>query len=535
MVYRCNCESNGTIRVVYDDNPVANEISESVNEDGSVTVTLNGTDTNGWRTTYEIVAEPSNGTLNITNNEAVYSGDLNYNGTDTFTYKVVNEYGYESEVETVTIAIASVNDDPIISGDPMASVDEDSAYSFIPTGSDVDADTLTYSITNKPDWALFNTTTGELSGTPENDDVGTATDIQISVNDGTATVNMTIFGITINQVNDAPTIGGTPAESIDEDSGYSFIPTVSDEEGDTLTYSITNQPSWISFNSSDGSMVGTPNNNDVGSNNDIIITVSDGISTVSLATFNITVVNTNDAPVISGTLTKTGTEDDSIITANVSSTDIDNGSTVSYSITDSLTGTYGSISINETSGLWTYTMMDGIDSLDKDDSVTDSFTVQVMDDQGAIDTDVLAVSLTGVNDIPEISGELSKSGTEDDGTITATVSAVDGDESATMNFNISNTVGIYGDITIDANTGVWVYTMGNDINEPISGELVSDDFIVDVTDNNGATQTDTITVEISGVNDAPVISGSASTSVNEDTAYSFIPTASDVDTGDVHI
>src|SRR5690606_31659378 len=78
----------------------------------------------------------------------------------------------ESIVQEVTVHIEGVNDEPEISGTPEISVHQDSPYSFVPTVVDVDGDALTFSIQNKPDWADFDTTTGELSGTPTFEDVG---------------------------------------------------------------------------------------------------------------------------------------------------------------------------------------------------------------------------------------------------------------------------------------------------------------------------------------------------------------------------
>ncbi|WP_199180668.1 putative Ig domain-containing protein, partial [Enterovibrio norvegicus] len=82
------------------------------------------------------------------------------------------------------IQVNDINNAPVISGTPSTTVAEGAAYSFTPIVSDNDAgDTLTYSITNKPDWAFFNTATGELFGTPLHSDVGTYTNIQITVTD----------------------------------------------------------------------------------------------------------------------------------------------------------------------------------------------------------------------------------------------------------------------------------------------------------------------------------------------------------------
>ncbi|MCL1149835.1 beta strand repeat-containing protein, partial [Shewanella ulleungensis] len=199
--------------------------------------------------------------------------------------------------------IYDFNDAPVISGTPATSVNEDSAYSFTPTATDADSgDSLTFSITNKPTWASFNSANGQLSGTPTNADVGTTAGIVISVSDGNVSTPLSAFSITVSNTNDAPVIGGTPATSVNEDSAFSFTPTASDDDsGDSLTFSITNKPTWASFNSANGQLNGTPTNADVGTTAGIVISVSDGNVSTPLSAFSITVSNTNDAPVIGGT------------------------------------------------------------------------------------------------------------------------------------------------------------------------------------------------------------------------------------------
>ena len=74
------------------------------------------------------------------------------------------------------------------------------AYSFVPTAADADGDTLAFSIQNKPAWATFNTTTGRLSGTPAAADVGTYSNIAISVSDGQASTALSAFAIAVTTV-----------------------------------------------------------------------------------------------------------------------------------------------------------------------------------------------------------------------------------------------------------------------------------------------------------------------------------------------
>lgn len=224
------------------------------------------------------------------------------------------------------------NTAPTISGAPVTSTAEDSAYSFQPTASDADGNALSYGIVNRPSWATFNTTTGRLSGTPTNANVGTTSNIVISVSDGTASAALPAFNLTVTNTNDAPSIGGIPATTVLEDAAYSFTPTATDPDvGATLTYSIVNRPSWATFNTATGRLSGTPTNANVGATSNIVISVSDGTASAPLPAFNLTVTNTNDAPTISGT-PATSITADSAYSFQPAASDPDAGATLTYSI-----------------------------------------------------------------------------------------------------------------------------------------------------------------------------------------------------------
>jgi hypothetical protein len=284
--------------------------------------------------------------------------------------------------------IQVTNDPPTISGVPDTTATPGSSYSFQPTASDPNGDTLTFSITGQPAWTSFDNQSGTLSGIPGTDDAGSYNDIIISVSDGTVAASLDSFSITVidttedqtqdlvpgapylvsaemsestatliwtqdnavpeggydilidnidtntlyrttlltatipdmdssvthcfavqarytdtsqfllsNQLctdpvepsNSLPSIGGTPATLVLEGASYSFTPTAYDPDGDTLNFNITNRPAWASFNTSTGTLSGTPGSDDAGFYGDIGISVSDGISTVSLPLFSITV------------------------------------------------------------------------------------------------------------------------------------------------------------------------------------------------------------------------------------------------------
>ncbi len=97
--------------------------------------------------------------------------------------------------------------------------------------------------------------------------------------------------------NNAPTISGTPATSVTTGQTYSLTPTASDPDGDALSFSIVNRPTWASFSSSTGRLSGTPTSTSAGEYIDIVISVSDGQASASLAPFSVLV---DQPPAISG-------------------------------------------------------------------------------------------------------------------------------------------------------------------------------------------------------------------------------------------
>ena len=193
------------------------------------------------------------------------------------------------------------NSAPVISGNPATSVNAGSAYNFTPTVSDANKDPLTFSIQNKPGWANFSTSSGALTGTPNASQAGNYSGIVISANDGKATTSMPAFAISVVAPNVAPTISGSPTTSIQAGAAYSFQPNASDSNGNTLTFSIKNKPSWATFSAANGKLTGTPSANQAGTYAGIVISVSDGTVSTALPAFTITVNSTaNNAPTISG-------------------------------------------------------------------------------------------------------------------------------------------------------------------------------------------------------------------------------------------
>jgi hypothetical protein len=188
-----------------------------------------------------------------------------------------------------------------ISGTPPTSVVAGQTYAFQPTAHSKFGRPLTFSISNKPSWASFSPYSGALGGAPQSTDSGTYVNIVISVSDGRRTASLPAFPIDVRAAstsasaissNGAPTIGGRPSPQVLAGSSYLFTPAVSDPDGDTLTFSVSNAPAWASFSTSTGALSGTPSAAQVGTYNNISISASDGRGgSASLPAFSIAVVS----------------------------------------------------------------------------------------------------------------------------------------------------------------------------------------------------------------------------------------------------
>lgn len=234
---------------------------------------------------------------------------------------------------TITVTAPTTNTPPTISGTPPTSATEGVQYVFQPSAADADGDTLTWSIANRPTWATFNMGTGRLQGTPGSGDVRTFSNIVISVSDGQATVSLPAFAIAVAGANNPPTITGSPSTTATVGTQYTFTPTANDPDGDTLTFSITNKPSWATFNASTGRLSGTPATGDIGTTSAILIGVSDGQASAQLATFSIVVsAAPNQPPTISGSPPSSAVQG-SVYSFTPTANDPD-GDTLTFSITN---------------------------------------------------------------------------------------------------------------------------------------------------------------------------------------------------------
>ena len=280
------------------------------------------------------------------------------------------------------------------------------------------------------------------------------------------------------------------------------------------------------------------------------ITVDDGNGGTDTQDVTINITGANDAPVIAivdvtGIITEGGTvsETGSITFTDLDLTDLPNATEVTQSVTTTLTLTApqqaaieNAFTISAAGGntnngtiSWDYTIADAdLDFLAAGETVTVVFTITVNDGNGGTDTQDVTINITGANDAPVIAivdvtgiitegGTVSETGsitfTDLDLTDTPTATEVTQSVTTALTLTAPQQAAIENAFTISAaggntNNGTinWDYTIADtDLDFLAAGETVTVVFTITVDDGNGGTDTQDVTINITGANDAPVI------------------------------
>jgi phosphodiesterase/alkaline phosphatase D-like protein len=184
--------------------PVADDQAVSTDEDTPVAITLTGSDVDEDALTFGVVDGPTNGVLSGSGANLTYTPDADYNGTDSFTFQA-NDGQADSNVATVSITVNPVNDAPV-ADDQAVSTQEDTPVAITLTGSDVDEDTLTFGVVDGPTNGVLSGSGANLTYTPNAGYTGSDS-FTFRANDGTADSNLATVSISV--------MGGNYALSFD--------------------------------------------------------------------------------------------------------------------------------------------------------------------------------------------------------------------------------------------------------------------------------------------------------------------------------
>lgn len=201
--------------------PVADNQTLTTPEDTPVTVSLTGSDPNSNNLTFTVLANPTYGTLLGSAPNLAYTPDENFNGSDSFTFKV-NDGIADSNIATISITITPVNDPPVLNVIGAKGVNENTNLNFTVSGSDPDGDAVTLSATGLPVGATFNTATGVFDWTPDYTQSGTY-NVTFTISDSALNTSETV-PITVNDV-PQPKANSNGSSSYFSEGGYNAYAT----------------------------------------------------------------------------------------------------------------------------------------------------------------------------------------------------------------------------------------------------------------------------------------------------------------------
>jgi hypothetical protein len=483
--------------------------SFTVAEDTAFSATLTGTDPENDPLTFSIVSPPTNGTVNLDSQtgEFTYTPNANYNGSDSFTYRAFDG-GLFSNNGTVSITITAVNDAPVANNGSLTATEDVTASGNL-IASDVDGDTLTYSVVSQPAHGtvtITNATTGAYTYTPNLNYNGPDA-FTFKANDSTVDSNVATVLVNVSAVNDAP-VANNANLSTNEDEPLIGSVTATDVDGDALTFIKVSDPSsgTVVVNAN-GTFVYTPNANFNGSDS-FTFKANDGTLDSNIATVNITVNAVNDVPVANnGTAT---TNEDTAATIDlrplVSDVETPDASLI-YTIVAG--PAHGGVSPTATPGVFTYTP-----SLNYNGP--DSFTFKVND--GTVDSNTATMSITvnPVNDAPVANN--SSATTNEDQVLIGSVTATDVDGDVLTYIKVSDPTN--GTVVVNAN-GTFIYTPNANYNGP-------DSFTFRANDGIANSNVATVSITVNAVNDPPVANNGSFTT-SEDSPVSGNLVATDID------
>ncbi len=285
-------------------------------EDVAVAITLTGADPDADPINFILVSQSTNGVLSGTLPDLLYTPDPDSNGTDFFTFKT-NDGLDDLPIATVTINVTAVNDTPVANAQSV-NLAEDASVAVSLTGSDVDGDDLSYTVTNQPLNGVLTGTAPDLVYTPA-DDYNGGDSFTFVVNDGSVDSPAAVVNIAINPVNDAPTAANLVLV-LDEDGSAAVTLSGADIDGDALSYSIVAAPVHGTLTGTAPDLTYTPAANFNGSDSFTYVS-SDGQVDSPTALVSITVNPVNDAPVADSQ--QVSTLQDTALGITLSASDVD--------------------------------------------------------------------------------------------------------------------------------------------------------------------------------------------------------------------
>jgi hypothetical protein len=565
--------------VPVNDSSTADDTTGATDEDVAVSIPITGADLDGDILSFLLwdgqggvltdITSLNGGVVSLTDADtsdnaatALYTPPADFNGTDTFLF-IVNDGTLDSATATVTITVAAIADAPVAT-DAITTTTEETAVAIVITGVDADGDPVTVLLwdgaagvttditsTNGGTVSIAATVADEAAATytPPADFNGDDT-FEFVVNDGVSDSAVATVTITVDAVNDAPTVT-TDTATTTEDTATTVVLTGNDSDGDLLTVLLWDGAGGTSadITSVNGATVSigvTAQNTatatytpaqDFAGDDTFEYMVNDGTTDSAPATVTVTVSAVNDEPTVSAIAVTTS--EDAQLDISLTGVDVEadaltmllwdvefstvgpvttaNGGTVSVGSTtaDVATATY--VPAADFVGTDTFEFLANDGSLD---SVTATVTVTV---EGANDAPTATAAAATTSEDIALTVDLTGSDIDVD---SLTVLLWDGAQGVTTDIASANG-GVVSISATSADIATATYTPAAEFSGVDTFEFIVNDGVAD-----SSVATATITVD--AVDDAPIADGPGGPfTVSESATVDISLTGTDIDTAAV--
>ncbi|HEX5065660.1 MAG TPA: cadherin domain-containing protein, partial [Myxococcota bacterium] len=531
--------------------PVLNDATFALAENsaaGTAVATLAATDPDAGSTfTYAILGGNTNGAfaLDATTGALTVANPaaLNFETTPTFTLTVrVTDSGGLTDNATITVNLTNVNEAPVLNDAAFSVAENSAAGTAVATLAATDPDagsTFTYSILSGNTGGAFalDPTTGQITvANPAALDFETTPSFTLTVqvtDAGGLTDNATIT-VNLTNVNEAPVLNDAAfsvAENSAAGTAVATLAATDPDAGSIFTYSILggNTNGAFALDPTTGQItVANPAALDFETTPTFTLTVqvTDAGGLTDTATITVDLTDANEVPDLAdATFALAENSAAGTAVATLAATDPDAGSTFTYSILSGNTG--GAFALDPTTGEITVA---NTSALDFETTPSFTLTVQVTDAGGLTDTATITVDLTDANEVPDLADAVfALAENNAAGSVVGSVAATDPDAGETFTYAIlgGNTNGAFA---LDPTTGALTVANPAALNFETTPSFT---LTVQVTDAGGLTDNATITLNLTNVNEAPVLNDAAFSVAENSAAGTAVATlaATDPDAG----
>ncbi len=460
---------------------------------------------------------PSGVILKATGILAWTPGDNDAEKNVLFELEVDDRHG-KSVRQVWRVHVNNVNDPPQFTSTPSKNATEDKHYIYQPTIKDPDPhDSWTYTLSSNVKNVQFNSQTGKIQWTPNDDDVvAQKRTFTLKVCDKAGSCATQQWEVSIKNINDPPKILSKPPTVATEDKTYTYNLKATDiDPNDKWTASLTTNAPKATIDPSTGQVTWTPGDADVmAKTRNFEVLVCDKARSCTKQKWTVQVLNVNDPPIITSKAPMKAIEDTPYI-YKVAVQDPDPNETFTFSLKTKASHA----KIDAKTGKLTWTPDDADVSANYR-----TFTIQVCDKSKACDAQQWTLRILNINDKPIITSTPHQGAVDQKiYTYQPTIKDPDPEEKHTWKL-IRGPKGM----TIDPKTGEVTWTPNNqDVNKKHK-------VTIRVCDKAGSCTEQSWTISVSNVNDSPIITSQAPTQATEDKIYTYQPTFKDPDVGDTH-